>query len=319
MINDTAPANKDSFLSILIPIYNEEECILPLYNRLCSVIIELSCPVEFLFVNDGSTDNSLDIISNLKVNDKRISYLDLSRNFGKEIAMSAGINYIKGNILVIIDADLQDPPELIPEMLKGINEGYDDVYACRKTRKGESWLKKWTSKTYYKWMQYLSNIPIQENTGDFRMFSSKAISALRALHEKERNMKGLFSYIGFRKKPIYYDRDKRITGETKWSYVKLVELAIKGLTSFSVLPLRLVSLFGFMISICAFVYLITVIIKALIWGEAVIGYPSLMSVMLFVSGIMLLALGIIGEYLGIIFNETKSRPLYHINEYSSAF
>ena len=154
MINDTAPVNKDSFLSILIPIYNEEECILPLYNRLCSVIIELSCPVEFLFVNDGSTDNSLDIISNLKVKDKRISYLDLSRNFGKEIAMSAGINYIKGNILVIIDPDLQDPPELIPEMLKGINEGYDDVYACRKTRKGESWLKKWTSKTYYKWILF---------------------------------------------------------------------------------------------------------------------------------------------------------------------
>ena len=306
------------FLSILIPVYNESNCILLLYERLEKVLNSLSCKSEILFVNDGSTDNTLQLIQNLALQDLRIAYVDLSRNFGKEIAMCAGIDYIKGDTLVIIDADLQDPPELIPQMLCEIENGYDDVYACRINRKGETWLKKWTSANYYRFLKILSSIPIQENTGDFRMFSNKAINALRKLKENERNMKGLFSYIGFYKKPIFYERDPRIAGSTKWNYVKLVDLAIKGLTSCSIIPLRFVSISGCVLSLVAFIYLIYVLIKSLYWGDPVTGYPSLICVILFIGGITLLALGVIGEYLGIIYSETKKRPVYYINEYRAS-
>lgn len=304
-----------NMLSVLVPVYNEEECIELLYNRLVGVFSKLSCQSEILFVNDGSRDNTLFLIKNLHQKDKRVSFIDLSRNFGKEIAMAAGIDYVKGDALVIIDADLQDPPELILEMFKELEQGYDDIYAKRINRKGESWFKKKTSKIYYKLLKGISDIPIQEDTGDYRMFSKRAISALRELKENERNMKGLFSYIGFKKKPIYYERDARIAGSTKWNYWKLINLAIKGFTSFSKMPLRIVSFIGLTVSIVAFAYLVTVVIRAMIWGDPVTGYPSLVSVILFLGGVQLLALGIIGEYLGIIFSETKKRPIYYINEY----
>lgn len=304
-----------NMLSVLVPVYNEEECIELLYNRLVGVFSKLSCQSEILFVNDGSRDNTLFLIKNLHQKDKRVSFIDLSRNFGKEIAMAAGIDYVKGDALVIIDADLQDPPELIIEMFKELEQGYDDIYAKRINRKGESWFKKKTSKIYYKLLKGISDIPIQEDTGDYRMFSKRAISALRELKENERNMKGLFSYIGFKKKPIYYERDARIAGSTKWNYWKLINLAIKGFTSFSKMPLRIVSFIGLTVSIVAFAYLVTVVIRAMIWGDPVTGYPSLVSVILFLGGVQLLALGIIGEYLGIIFSETKKRPIYYINEY----
>ena len=303
------------FLSILIPVYNENECLLLLYERLKNVLDKLPCSSEILFVNDGSKDDTLLLIQELQERDGRIAYVDLSRNFGKETALLAGIDYICGDALVIIDADLQDPPELIPQMLKELQSGYDDVYACRKERHGESWLKKWTSKNYYRLLRLLSNIEIQENTGDFRMFSKKAIDALRRLKENERNMKGLFSYIGFHKKCIYFDREKRAAGKTKWNYFKLLDLAIKGWTSFSIIPLRFVSFVGFFVSVIAFIYLVKVLIKAAFWGDPVGGYPSLMSAILFLGGFVLFALGIIGEYLGIIYNETKKRPPYFINEY----
>lgn len=302
-------------LSVLVPVYNEEECIQLLYDRLVEVLSNLSCKSEILFVNDGSSDKTLFLIKKLQEKDKRIAIVDLSRNFGKEIAMAAGIDYIKGDALVIIDADLQDPPELILEMLKELEQGYDDVYAKRINRKGESWLKKTTSKLYYRMLKKISEVPIQEDTGDYRMFSQQAINALRELKENERNMKGLFSYIGFKKKPIYYERDVRVAGSTKWNYWKLINLAIKGFTSFSKTPLRIVSFVGFTVSIVAFIYLVTVVIRAMIWGDPVTGYPSLVSVILFLGGVQLLALGIIGEYLGIIFSETKKRPVYYINEY----
>ncbi len=306
---------KTHLLSVLIPVYNESECIQAIYERIETVSHIISCDIEFLFVNDGSIDNTLDIIKKIQKKDPRINYIDLSRNFGKETAMCAGIDYIKGDALVIIDADLQDPPELIVEMLKEIENGYDDVYAYRKNRKGETWLKKKSASIYYRILKTISNIPIQENTGDFRMFSSKAIIALKDFKERERNMKGLFSYIGFNKKAIYYDRDSRFSGKTKWNYLKLTNLAIKGLTSFSIVPLRFISIIGILISLFAFVYLIIVIVKALIWGDPIIGYPSLMSSILFFNGIIIISLGVIGEYLGIIYNETKKRPLYYIKEY----
>jgi len=218
---------------------------------------------------------------------------------------------------VIIDAALQDPPELIPLMFEELQKGYGDVYAYRLKRKGETWLKKWTSRTYYRMLKRLSDIPVQDNTGDFRMFSSKAIQALRSLKEHERNMKGLFSYIGFNKKPIYYESDPRIAGRTKWNYLKLTDLAVKGLTSFSTIPLRIISVTGIFISFFAFVYLVFVVAKALLYGDPVVGYPSLMSVLLFLGGAILLSLGIIGEYLGIIYKETKRRPAYFVNEYKN--
>jgi glycosyltransferase involved in cell wall biosynthesis len=303
-------------LSILIPVYNESECPPMLYERLNMVASQLPCEVEMLFVNDGSTDGTLGIIRAWQQSDARISWLDLSRNFGKETAICAGIDYIRGDALVIIDADLQDPPEMIPQMLRELENGYDDVYACRTSRKGETWFKQWTSKMYYRSLKKLSNIPVQENTGDFRMFSAGAIVALRELKERERNMKGLFSFIGFRKKALYYERDSRVAGRTKWNYFSLVNLAVKGLTSFSTVPLRAISITGFTVSILAFVYLAIVLFKALLWGDPVGGYPSLMCVILFLGGITLLALGIIGEYLGIIYSETKKRPVYYVNEYS---
>lgn len=304
-----------SLLSILIPVYNESECIKLLYDRLDVITKKIPCEAEFLFVNDGSSDNSLEIIRRLRERDLRVSYIDLSRNYGKEIAMCAGIDHIKGDALVIIDADLQHPPDLIPVMLEELEKGYNDVYAYRLDRKSDTWLKKWTARGYYKTLKYLSNVPIQENAGDFRMFDSKAIEALRELKERERNMKGLFSFIGFNKKPVSYDHGTRSAGKTKWNYIKLTNLAIKGLTSFSTIPLRIISIVGGFVSLLAFIYLIIIIVKSLIWSDPVGGYPSLMSVILFLGGTILLALGVLGEYLGIIYNETKKRPIYFVNEY----
>lgn len=307
--------SKVNYLTIMIPVYNEEECIDELYGRLLSVSSSISPKCEFLFVNDGSTDRTLSLLIELKEKDERVSVVDLSRNYGKEIAMTAGLDYMRGDTLVIIDADLQDNPELLPEMLKEIENGYDDVYAQRISRKGETWLKKTTSYWYYRILAYMSTVPIQKDTGDFRMLSTKAIEALRTLKEKERNMKGLFSFIGFKKKAIYYERDERIAGKTKWNYFKLINLAIRGITAFSIKPLRIISIVGILVSLFSFLFLVKVIFKALIYGDAVAGYPSMMTAILFLGGLQLLAIGVLGEYLGIIFSETKKRPIYFINDY----
>ena len=302
-------------LSILIPVYNEAECVGLLYERLIKMAETMPCDVEFWFVNDGSRDHSLALIKQLQDQDGRVAYIDLSRNYGKEIAMCAGIDFVCGDTLVVMDADLQHPPELIPVMYEELQKGYDDVYGLRMNRKGESWLKRWASKRYYKMLQNFSRIPIQENAGDFRMFSRKAIDALRQLKENERNMKALFSYIGFKKKAVAYEVEPRIAGKTKWNWFQLTDLGIKGLTSFSTVPLRVISFMGFIISFFSFVYMMYVIIKAMIFGDPVIGFPSLMAVLLFLGGVILLALGIIGEYIGVIYNESKKRPVYFINEY----
>lgn len=307
--------NKVKLLTIMIPVYNEEECVTELYNQLNKVSENVSCFCEFLFINDGSTDRTLELIKNIQFNDERISIVDLSRNYGKEVAMTAGLDYMKGDTLVIIDADLQDNPELILTMLKEIENGYDDVYAQRTSRKGESWLKKTTSFLFYRLLAIMSSVPIQKDTGDFRMLSFKAIQALKQLRENERNMKGLFSFIGFKKKPIYYVRDERVAGKTKWNYFKLINLAIKGITAFSVKPLRIISVTGLIISLVSFIFLIKVVIKAIFFGDPVAGYPSMMSAILLLGGLQLLSIGVLGEYLGIVFSETKKRPIYFINDY----
>lgn len=304
-------------ITILIPAYNEEDVLLQLHVRLEQVLTNLAnYDLEILFVNDGSRDRTLDIIKDLQKKDRRISYIDLSRNYGKEIAMIAGLDYATGDAVVIIDADLQDPPELIPEMVKYWEAGYDDVFAKRNSRHGETWLKKSTANVFYKMLQKFSKIPIQENTGDFRLLDRRCVNALKQLRETQRYTKGMFDWIGYNKKEILFDRDPRAAGQTKWNYLKLLDLAIEGITSFTTVPLRFSSLLGTIISLFAFCYMLLIIFKTVVYGEAVQGYPSLMVIILFLGGIQLLSLGIIGEYIGRIFNETKRRPLYFVDEYN---
>lgn len=303
-------------ISILIPAYNEEPVLDKLFVRLANLANNTKgYNFEFLFVNDGSKDKTLDIIKGYAETDERVSFVNLSRNFGKEIGMIAGLDHVVGDATVIIDADLQDPPELIPEMIKLWEEGYDDVYAKRKSRDGESFFKKFTSKMYYKTLQSVTRIPIQEDTGDFRLLDRRVVEALKEFRESQRNTKAMFSWVGFHKKEILYDRDPRAAGETKWNYLKLIELAIDGITSFTTAPLRIAMYTGIAVSIFAFIYLIYLVIRTIFFGTDLAGYPSMMTVILFLGGVQLLSIGIIGEYVGRIFNETKQRPLYLIEEY----
>lgn len=306
-------------ICLLIPTYNEEDSLDKLFSRLKETTAGISnYRFEMLFVNDGSRDRTLEIIKAEAKKSTNISYVNLSRNFGKEIAMIAGIDATTADALVILDADLQDPPELIEEMIKHWEEGYDDVYARRNNRKGETWLKKATSKFYYKLLQSSTNIPIQIDTGDFRLLDRKCIDAIKQFRESQRNTKAMFSWIGYRKKEIYYDRDPRIAGSTKWNYRKLINLAIDGITSFTTTPLRVSSVLGFIVSVSAFIYILYLLIRPLFGVSTGDGYSSLMAVVLFLGGVQLLSLGIVGEYIGRIFNETKQRPLYLIEEHHEA-
>ena len=303
-------------VTILIPAYNEQAVLAPLYKRLTALANNnKKYNFEFLFINDGSTDNTLSIIKNYAKTDTRISYVNLSRNFGKEPAMLAGFDYTTGDATVIIDADLQDPPELIPKMISYWEDGYDDVYAKRNSREGESWFKKKSSSIFYKLLQKSTNVDIQVDTGDFRLLDKRAINALREIRESQRYTKGMFSWIGFKKKEITYDRDPRAAGETKWNYPKLVNLAIDGITSFTTAPLRIASFAGMIISLIAFFFIIVIIFKTTFFGDPVAGWSSTMAVILFLGGVQLLSIGIIGEYVGRIFNEVKNRPVYFVEEY----
>lgn len=306
-------------ISILIPAYNEQEVIDLLMERLSTLVQQTTAyDFEFLFVNDGSRDQTLERIKEYAAKDACISYINLSRNFGKEIAMLAGFDYVKGDAMVIIDADLQDPPELIPQMIELWEQGYDDVFARRKSRAGESFIKKKTSQWYYKILQSSTRIPIQVDTGDFRLLDRRCIEALRAFRESERYTKGMFSWIGYRKKELLYDRDPRAAGQTKWNYRKLLNLAIDGITSFTTAPLRISTVLGFMVSLVAFFYILYLVVRPFFGVSTGSGYSSLMAAVLFVGGVQLLSLGIIGEYIARIFNETKQRPLYFVEEYHEA-
>lgn len=287
-----------------------------LYKRLTSLADSAkNYTFEFLFVNDGSRDRTLEIITSFAETDQRISYINLSRNFGKEVAMIAGIDHVTGDALVIIDADLQDPPELIPQMIKHWEEGYDDVYARRSSRKGESWVKKLTSTAFYHVLQRTTHIEIQRDTGDFRLLDRRCIDAIKQLRENQRYTKGFFSWIGYKKKEITYVRDPRAGGTTKWNYFKLINLAVDGIVSFTTAPLRISTIFGMIVSLLAFAYIVVIVVRVMLFGVDVGGYASLMAVILFLGGVQLLSLGIIGEYIGRIFNETKNRPLYLVEHY----
>ena len=303
-------------ITLLIPVYNEESVLPQLFKRLDEFTKNTpNYQFEFLFINDGSIDKSFSIIAEQSKKDSRISYINLSRNFGKEIAMIAGIDHVKSDALVIIDADLQDPPELIQEMISYWEDGYDDVYARRNNRQGETWLKKKTSQWYYRILQKSTNIPIQVDTGDFRLLDRRCIEALQKFRESQRNTKAIFSWIGYKKKEIFYNRDPRLSGQTKWNYRKLLNLAIDGITSFTTAPLRMATIFGFIVSFIAFVWIVYLLVRPLFGVSTGAGYSSLMAVILFLGGVQLLSLGIIGEYVGRIFIETKNRPLYLIEEY----
>ncbi len=303
-------------ISILIPAYNEQEVLPLLFERLDSLAkSQNKYSFEFLFINDGSRDNSLEIIKERASHDNRVAYVNLSRNFGKEIAMIAGLDHVTGDATVIIDADLQDPPELIPDMIALWEQGYDDVYAKRSSRAGESIIKRKTSEWFYKILQKSTNIPIQQDTGDFRLLDKRCVEALRQFRESGRYTKGLFSWIGYKKKELLYDRDPRAAGSTKWNYPKLINFAIDGITSFTTAPLRLSSYLGFTISFLAFLYIIYLLVRPLFGVPTGGGYSSLMAAILFLGGVQLLSLGVIGEYVGRIFNESKQRPLYFVEEY----
>ena len=304
-------------ISILIPCYNEEKTLPLLYPELVKLMEGLpNYEWEIMFVNDGSGDNTLQLLQQLRQQDKRINYVDLSRNFGKEVAMLAGFDYVTGDCMVIVDADLQDPPALIPEMLKYWEEGYEDVYARRRTRGKESWLRKWLSIKFYKLLQRTSRFDVLQNVGDFRLLDRRCINALKRMRESERYTKGMFCWIGFNKKEVEFDRGDRVAGHSSWGYKQLFSLAIDGITSFTSAPLRISTFVGFIVSMLAFIYMIYVFIKALIWGDPVQGYPSMVILMLFLGGIQLLSLGIIGEYIGRIYNETKNRPDYIVRGFN---
>ena len=304
-------------ISIIVPAYNEEESLPFLYERLTNLLNSIeNYEFEVLFINDGSKDKTLEIIKELRQKDERFCYLNLSRNFGKEVAMMAGLDYAKGDAVIFIDADLQDPPELIPELIKYWEEGYDDVYAKRKSRDGETFLKKFTSKMYYKVLQRMSRVEIQEDTGDFRLLDRRCVNALRKLRESQRCSKSMFSWIGYKKKEVLFDRDARIAGKTKWNYKKLVDLAIDGITSFTTSPLRLATYISIPTFIMLAIYALYVLIKCFVVKEVVHAYQAIILLILFFSGVQILLFGIVGEYLGRIFNETKNRPLYLVDEYN---
>lgn len=308
---------KKQLISALIPAYNEEECIHELYKRVSDVLSKLEkYDYEILIINDGSKDKTLEILCDLNSKDKHLQYVNLARNYGKEIAMAAGLDYVKGDVVVILDADLQIPPEYIPEMLSYYEEGYDDVYGRRKSRNDESFLKRLGTKIYYKALQSLTRVDILKNTSDFRLLSRRAVEALKQYKEQRRYTKGLFALIGFKKKEFIYEPVKRYAGKSKWNYFSLINLAIEGITSFSTFPLRLSSFLGIIVATIGFIYILFLILKTIIFGEPVRGYPTLLSIIVFLGGIQLLSLGVIGEYLGRIFDEVKNRPLYFVEKYS---
>jgi glycosyltransferase involved in cell wall biosynthesis len=311
---DDAGRNATATVSIIVPVYNEEDVIEAFYHRLAAVIEQLRLDVEMIFVNDGSTDRTMSVLGTLRMDDQRIGILDLSRNFGKEIAMAAGLDHALGDAVIIIDADLQDPPELIPELIEKWRSGYDVVYAKRIERRGESLMKRLTARAFYRVMRKVAKVKIPEDTGDFRLLSGRAVAALRKLRERRRFMKGMFAWIGFPQIAVPYNRDPRYAGKTKWSYWRLWNFAIEGITSFTTTPLYIATYVGIVTAFGALVFGGYIVVDTLIYGNPVPGYPSLMVIVLFLGGIQLITMGIIGEYLGRMFDESKNRPLYLLQD-----
>ncbi|MEJ0017973.1 MAG: glycosyltransferase family 2 protein [Acetobacteraceae bacterium] len=302
--------------SVVVPMYNEAENVGALHRRLAAVMATLGATWEAIYVNDGSQDASLYAVEVLRQADSRIAVINLSRNFGKEIATTAGLDHARGDAVIVMDADLQDPPEVIPDLVAAWRAGHDMVYAQRRRREGETWVKKATAAVFYRLMRNLGDVPLPENVGDFRLMSRRVVDAVQQLREQHRFMKGLFAWVGYPTTSVQYDREPRAAGCTKWSFWKLWNLAIEGITGFTVAPLKLATYLGLAVAIFAVLFGAQLILRTLIFGNPVAGYPSLMAVILFLGGTQLVTLGIIGEYLGRVFNETKRRPLYLVERYT---
>jgi glycosyltransferase involved in cell wall biosynthesis len=314
------PAASRPAISVVVPAYNEQEVLPDFHARVVPVLEVIGLPFEVVYVNDGSRDRTLEIMLALRAADPRVAVVNLSRNFGKEIALTAGLDHADAtDAVVVIDADLQDPPEVIPDLVAAWRQGFDVAYAQRRARAGETWLKRTTAAGFYRVMQRIGGkVELPADTGDFRLMSRRALDALLALREQHRFMKGLFAWVGFPSTPVPYDRAPRAAGETKWNYWRLWNLSLEGITAFTVGPLKVATYLGLLTALGAGIYGVILVFRTLIYGNPVAGYPSLMAVVLFLGGVQLMTLGIIGEYLGRVFNETKGRPLYIVERHLPA-
>lgn len=306
------PGNRS--LTVVIAAYNEEAALPEMHRRLSAVLDGLDAPSRVLYVDDGSRDDTWGVLRRLADADARVSLLRLARNFGKELALTAGLDHVDTDAALVLDADGQDPPELIPAFVAKWREGFDVVYGTRTRRDGETWLKRLTAAGFYRVMTRLSDTPIPRDTGDFRLMSRPVLDALRQLRERQRFMKGLFTWVGFRQVSLPYERAQRLAGGSKFNYWRLWNLALEGITSFSTVPLRLATYVGVFTALVAFGWGVWIVARTLLWGDPVQGWPSLMTVVLFLGGVQLVALGIIGEYLGRLYVEVKQRPLYLVSE-----
>lgn len=307
--------NENVFLTVIVPAFNEQEVLPEFHKRLTTVLNTLEKPCEILYVDDGSTDQTWMILNTLREQDAHVSLIALSRNFGKETAVTAGLDHAKGEAVVLIDADLQDPPELIPQFIAAWQNGYDVIYGQYTKRFGETWLKKKTASLFYRMMQHTTALKLPKDASDFRLLSRQAVDALKKLKEQHRFMKGLFTWIGYKQYGITYQRSPRFAGKTKWNYWQLWNFALEGITSFTIAPLKFATYLGLFTACCAFIYAIITACKTLLFGNSVQGYTSVMVVILFLGGVQLITLGVMGEYLGRMFNESKNRPLYLVKEY----
>jgi glycosyltransferase involved in cell wall biosynthesis len=313
MTTPLKPRDYEPLVSLIVPVFNEQE-VLGIFLEKTSVVLERAeLDFEYVFVNDGSRDETLTMLIALAGQNPRIRVVDLSRNFGKEAALTAGIDHIRGNVMVPMDVDLQDPPELIPSFIEKWREGYDVVYGVRSKRDDDSLAKRATAGSFYRLFNRLSPTHIPDNAGDFRLLDERVVAILKQLPERNRFMKGLFSWVGFSSVGVPYERPARVAGQTKWNYRKLWNFALDGIISFSTVPLRVWSYIGVVISLLSFLYASFIVIRVIFWGKDLPGYASLLTVVLFLGGIQLLSLGVIGEYLSRLFVETKARPIYIVD------
>lgn len=302
-------------LGIVIAAFNEAAALPAMHARLAKVLDAMGLPAQVVYVDDGSRDDTWPVMLGLAAADPRVRLLRLSRNFGKELALTAGLDHVDADAVVVLDADGQDPPELLPEFVARWREGHDVVYGTRASREGESWLKQATARAFYRVMNRVSDTAVPADTGDFRLLSRRVVDALRGLRERQRFMKGLFAWVGYPSTSIVYQRQPRIAGRSKFNYWRLWNFALEGITGFSTAPLRVATYLGLGTALLAFGYGLWIIVKTLAWGETVQGWPSMMAVVLFLGGVQLMALGVIGEYLGRLYLEAKQRPLYLVQEW----
>lgn len=300
--------------SVVVPVYNEENVLPEMYARLHSVMENLGQPYEIIFVNDGSSDKTFSILNELCEHDRNIRVIDFAKNFGHQTAITAGMDYSDGEAIIVIDADLQDPPEVIPLMIERWHEGYDVVYGKREERKGETFFKKLSASLFYRLMRKMTDVDIPVDTGDFRLIDRKVCNALKTIKERNRYIRGIISWLGFRQVGVEFCREKRFAGETKYPFKKMLKFAFDAITSFSFKPLKLSSYLGMLLSFCSFLYLLFVVYQKLFTDRTVTGWASSMVVNLFFNGIVLMMLGIAGEYIGRIYDETKGRPLYVVRQ-----